>query len=130
MPLELTGSPGGQGTPVPPETRASRVCRVPQERRERPVTRETRDRTVPPARGEALGKEDHGGPPVCGAHGETRAKLDPKETRDEKAPSASRETRARLVPLDLKVTEATRGPQGPRVPEELQGPQDRLETLG
>lgn len=130
MPLELTANPGGQGTRAPWETRASRACLVPQERREKPVTRETRDRTVPPARGAALGKEDRGGPQVCGAHGGTRAKLDPKVTRDEKAPSVSPETRARLAPLDLKVTEVTRGPRGLRVPEELQDPQDPLETPG
>lgn len=130
MPLELMGSPEGRGTRGHREMRASRGCLVPPERREKPATRETPDRTVPPERGAALGKEDHGGPQACGAHGETRAKLDPKVTRDEKAPSASPETRARLAPLDLKVTEVTRGPRGLRVPEELLGPRGPPETPG
>lgn len=130
MSLEQTGSLGGQGTRGPPETRVSLEHLVPWERREKPATRETRDQTDPPERGAALGKEDHGGPQARGAREETWVKLDPKVTRDEKAPLASPETRVRLAPLDRKDTAATRGLQGPRAPEEPQGPQDPPETPG
>lgn len=124
------GSLGGQGTQVPLETRASLESPVPPERREKPATRGTQDQTAPRERGAALGKEDHGGPQAFGAQEETRVKLDPKVTRDEKAPSVSPETRARLGPLDRKGTAETRGPQGLRVPREPQGRQDPPETPG
>lgn len=130
MGLELTGSLGGQGARGPPEMRESRESQGPQERRARPATRETRDQMAPPETGVALGREDHGGPQVCGAREETRVKLDPQVTRDEKALSASPETRVTQAPLDLKGTEVTRGPWGPRVPEAPQGPRDPPETPG
>lgn len=65
-----------------------------------------------------------------GALEETRVKLDPKVTRDEKAPSVSPVTRARLAPLGRKDTEVMRDPLGPRAPKELRGLQAPPETPG
>lgn len=122
------GSLGGQGAQGAPETRETPESLVPQERRARPAMRATQDQTAPPEIGVALGREDHGGPQVCGAREETRVKLDPQVTRDEKALLASLETRVTRAPLDLKGTEETRDPQGLRVPEVPQDLQDPPET--
>lgn len=130
MSLEQTGSLGGQGARGPLEMRVSPESPVPQERREKPAMREMQDQTEPPEKGAVLGKEDLEGPQVRGAQEETRVKLDPKVTKDEKAPSVSPVTRARLAPSGQKDTEVMRDPQGPRVPEELQGLQAPPETPG
>lgn len=122
------GSLGGQGAQGAPETRETPESLVPQERRARPATRATQDQMAPLERGAALGRGDHGAPQACGAREETREKLDPRVTRDEKALSVSPETRVTRVPSDLKGTEETRGPQGSRVPEVPQGLQDPPET--
>lgn len=127
---EPTGSLGDRAAQGPKERRASPESPEPRERKEKLAMRETQDQMVPLETGAALGKEVPGGPQVCGAQGETRAKLDPKVTRDERAPLAPLETRESLAPLDLKGTEAMRAPQGSRVPEEPQGPQDPPETPG
>lgn len=130
MKLEPLGSPEGRGARGHRETRASLESLVPRERKERPATRGTRDPMALQERGAALEREDRGGPQVCGGLGETRAKLDPKVTRDEKAPLVSLETRVRLVLSDPKDTEVTRAPLGLRVSEEPQDPLGHLETPG
>lgn len=130
MSLEPTGSLGDQGTQGPREMRENPDCLVPQERKARPATRAMWDQTGPLEKGVALGKEDHGGPQVYGVREETRVKLDPQVTRDEKALLVSPETRVMLAPLDLKDTEEMRDPLGLRVPEVPQGLQDPPETPG
>lgn len=130
MQLEPTGRLGDPGTRGRPETRVSRESLVPLERRERLVTRGMQDRTDPLESGVALEKEDLGGPQAYAGREETQVKLDPKETKGEKAPWASLETRARLAPSDLKDTGVTRARQDPRVSEEPQDPPVPLETQG
>lgn len=130
MSPEQTGSLGGPGARGRLEMRVSLESPVPRERREKPAMREMQDQTEPPERGAALGKEDLEGPQVHGALEETRVKLDPKVTRDEKAPSVSPVTRARLAPLGRKDTEVMRDPLGPRAPKELRGLQAPPETPG
>lgn len=99
---------------------------VPPGRKERLEMRGTQDQMALQERGVAREREDHGGPRACGGREETRVKLDPKVTKDEKAPSVSLETRVRPAPSDLKDTEAMRVPQGLRVSEE---PRDLLGHL-
>ncbi|KAG8516556.1 Collagen alpha-1(VI) chain [Galemys pyrenaicus] len=87
----------------------------------------------------ALGKEAPGGPPVCGAPEETRATLDLRATRDERAPSASLGTRppgqrpavlqhagrsaqGEAGPLGPKGYRGDVGPPGPEGPKGAPGP--------
>lgn len=93
MQLERMGRLGDPGTQGHLETRASRESLVPLERRERLAMRGTQDPMAPLERGAAPEKEDLGGLQACVGREETQVKLDPKETKGEKAPWASLETR-------------------------------------
>lgn len=130
MKLEPLGNPEGLGVQGHQEMRVNLESLALQERKERLVMREMQDQMALQEKGVVLEREDPGGLQACGGREETRAKLDHKVTRDEKALLVSLETQVTLAPSDLKDTEVMRVPQDLRVSEEPQDPPGPLETLG